>query len=184
MTKAQNLNQIFTRRWTVPIMAQLANTNGCKFVTLTKSLEGSRTSLKSSLELLDTLGLVKPNSGQGHPMRPEYVLTARGKLVSNPAFVLIQTLDKTNSINIGLKKWSMPMIHAVGSGLDRFGAIADELQAASDRAVSLALSDLHSVALLQSNLVAGRPPRNAYALTRKSKRIAPILDDLYSAMLG
>tara|TARA_R110002073_G_scaffold118918_1_gene258297 strand:- start:144202 stop:144759 length:558 start_codon:yes stop_codon:yes gene_type:complete len=184
MPASSHLNQVFARRWAVPILAQLANIKGCKFVQLTNSLDGSRASLKSSLELLDTLGLVIPNPGHGHPMRPEYILTTRGEAISKPAFSLVHALEKMNAVDIGLKKWSMPTVHAIAIGSDRFKAITDTLGAATDRAVSLALTDLNTQRLIQCTLVPGRPPRNSYSLTRISTKVAPILQDMQWAMTG
>lgn len=184
MPKHQSLNLVFARRWAVPILAQLANSSGCKFVTLTKSLDGSRDSLKASLELLDTLGLVKPNAGHGHPMRPEYILTARGSLISKPAASLVRALDKADTIELGLKKWSMPTLHAVDTGAQRFTSIVDSLRSATDRAVSLALNDVQSMSMIQRTLIDGRPPRNAYTLTRKAKKLSPILIDMDNALFS
>lgn len=183
MNKPNPLNQVFQRRWAVPILAFLAHEGGCKFVTLANNLDGSRESLKASLDLLDTLGLVKPNHGYGHPMRPEYVLTDRGSLVSKPSAALIRTLDHANAMELGLKKWSMPVIYTVGSGSDRFGMIAGALRSATDRAVSLSLTELQAVSLIQRVIVDDRPPRNAYTLTRRGQCLSPVLADIQHAML-
>lgn len=182
MNKHHSLNQIFARRWVVPILAQLADTNGCKFVTLTSKLNGSRSSLKASLEVLDSLGLVRPNTGTGHPMRPEYLLTNCGKLVSRPAAALVQTLEQLNEIELGLKKWSMPTLHAVSMGADRFGTIAHFLRSATDRAVSLALMDLQGVSMIHRNLIDGHPPHSSYKLAGKAKQLSPILTDIHQAI--
>ncbi len=184
MPQHQSLNMVFARRWAVPILAQLANSSGCKFVTLTKNLDGARDSLKASLELLDTLGLVKPNAGHGHPMRPEYILTARGALISKPAASLVYALEKADTIELGLKKWSMPTLHAVDSGAERFNGIVDSLRSATDRAVSLALNDIQSMSMIQRTLIDSRPPRSAYTLTRKAKKLSPILIDMHDALLS
>jgi len=182
MNTPHSLHHIFARRWAVPILALLADERGCKFVTLTSRLDGSRDSLKASLELLDTLGLVTRNTGLGHPMRPEYLLSARGIFVSQPAAALINALDRAGSIELGLKKWSMPTVHAVDSGADRFGMIASTLAIATDRAVSLALSDMSSASLIRRELKDGRPPFSSYRLTRKSQKLAPMLNDIESAL--
>lgn len=178
------LNQVFARRWAVPILAQLAGEGGCKFVSLASNLEGSRASLKASLGLLDTLGLVIPNSGTGHPMRPEYVLTERGKMICEPAAALVRALDRAGELESGLKKWSMPTVHVVHGGADRFGDIVRALSSATDRAVSLALSDMQGSMYIDRNLVDGRPPFNVYRLSRKAKRFASILEAIDSVLCG
>ena len=187
MKNTPTLNQIFARRWAVPILAQLAGTQGSKLVTLTNALDGSRAAIKASLQLLVALDLVHPNPGHGHPMRPEYLLTAKGKLISKPAAALVRSLDHANLLDSGLKKWSMPTIYAIDTGAHRFAAITAALSTpqttVTDRAISLTLTDLHTISLIHRTLVPGPPPRNQYTLTRQSKRLTPILADIHSAML-
>ena len=182
MTNTQALNQVFTRRWAVPVLAQLDSTNGCKFVTLSNNLNGSRASLKVSLELLDRLNLVRPNTGLGHPLRPEYILTDKGKLISKPAAALVSCLERADVVEQGLKKWSMPIVFAIKEGSDRFSAISSYLDLATDRAVSKSLSELHNAAIIQRKLIDGRPPHNSYLLARKAKLFCPILKDMSQAM--
>ncbi|MBL4771057.1 MAG: winged helix-turn-helix transcriptional regulator [Planctomycetes bacterium] len=182
MQPPPSLAQVFERRWAVPILAELHGASGCKFVTLSSHLSGSRSALKASLGLLDDLGLVVPNPGHGHPMRPEYVLTPRGALVTQPARSLMRALQKADSLDLGLKKWSMPTVHAIACGQERFGTIAEALLSATDRAVSLALTELQDQALVRRQLTEGRPPRSIYTLDRKAKRFTPILADLGQAM--
>ncbi|MDF1808350.1 MAG: winged helix-turn-helix transcriptional regulator [Phycisphaerales bacterium] len=182
MPSPHALHQIFARRWTVPILALLANEGGCKFVTLTSRLEGSRDSLKASLELLNTLGFVSRNTGLGHPMRPEYILTSSGTIVSQPAAALVHALDRVGSIELGLKKWSMPTLHAVNMGSDRFSLITSSLGLATDRAVSLALGDMHNASMIRRDLIDGRPPFSSYHITGRAKNIVPILRDIDSAL--
>ncbi len=184
MPNNQSLNLVFTRRWAVPILAQLASTNGCKFVTLRNSLDGSRASIKASLELLDTLDLVRSNTGHGHPLRPEYLLTTKGVLISKPAAALVSSLIKAKAFEQGLKKWSMPIVLAIKSGSNRFSAISNYLDQATDRAVSTSLNELQKASIIQRELIDGRPPYNSYLLTRKALFFCPILDDMRQAMNG
>jgi len=177
-----SFHAIFRKRWAVPVLAQLAVTRGSKMVTLASHLGGSRASIRSSIELLESLRLVQPNPGYGHPMRPEYILTERGVLVSKPSMVLIKTLRTLETTDLGLKRWSMPAMHAIASGADRFNGIAGVLQGATDRAVSLALHDLHGASLIVRTLRDGRPPHKVYTLARPAGRITPVLADLSDAL--
>ncbi len=176
------LTRVFERRWAVPILADLDGSGGCKFVTLAAHLDGSRAALKASLGLLETLGLVIPNPGHGHPMRPEYLLTSRGALLTQPAKSLVRAMDKAQGMDLGLKKWSMPMLHVIHSGQERFSAIAQALGPATDRAVSLALTDLQDNAWVKRKLFDDRPPRSVYSIDRKAQRFVPILADLRFAL--
>ncbi|MCP5021541.1 MAG: hypothetical protein GY930_07165 [bacterium] len=176
------LARLCARRWAVPILADLEGSKGCKFVTLAAHLDGSRAALKASLGLLETLGLVIPNPGHGHPMRPEYVLTQRGALLTGPAKSLVRALDKTQALEFGLRKWSMPMVHVIHSGQERFGGIAEALGPVTDRAVSLALTDLQDNGWVKRKLFNDRPPRSIYSVARKAQRFAPMLTDLGLAL--
>ena len=183
MDNPRTLNQVFERRWVVPILAQLADEGGCKFVTLSSRLDGSRDALRASLSLLSSLGLVVPNSGHGHPMRPEYVLTNRGEMVSHPAKALVNALQRADSLDVGLKKWSMPTLHCVGLGSDRFRCIAQSLGTVTDRALSIALKDMNQLAFIEQTLQDGRPPYRLYSISRSAKNIASVLRDL-DAVVG
>jgi len=176
------LNLIFARRWAIPVLAQMNNGGGAKFVTLLEKLGAPRASIKGSLELLIDLKLVHPNPGFGHPMRPEYVLSDRGEMVAPPAAALKGALERIDAIECGLKKWTMPTLRAVDLGADRFSAIAERLSESTDRAVSGALTDLSRCELVGRKLMDTRPPRASYILTRRAKRIVPVLAELDVAL--
>lgn len=176
------IQEVFARRWAVPALALLWDGPGAKLVTLTRRLDAPRASVKGSLSLLADLGLVASNEGYGHPMRPEYVLTERGRLVAPPAAALVAALDRAGAIETGLRKWSMPVLRAVDLGADRFAGITQSLAGATDRAVSLTLSELGAAALIGREIIDGRPPRPSYALARAARPIAPVLADLDAAL--
>ena len=75
---AQRLAELFHRRWAVPILAELHRDRGAKFVTLAYRLSASQTAVRQTLDELIQRGFVRRNSGYGHPLRPEYLLTSRG----------------------------------------------------------------------------------------------------------
>jgi len=58
-------------RWNILVIADLHRLSGAKFVTLVNHLDVSRGSLSTSLANLIELGIVRKNTGHGHPMRPE-----------------------------------------------------------------------------------------------------------------
>ena len=71
------LTKLVHHRWNIAIVAELHRSNGAKFVTLANRLELGHSTLKRCLNALIDLGLVRRNPGYGHPLRPEYLLTAR-----------------------------------------------------------------------------------------------------------
>ena len=76
---AGRLPGFFHHRWTAPILAELHRTNGAKFITLVGRLSIPRETLIRTLRVLIRSGWVRRNPGHGHPLRPEYLPTARGR---------------------------------------------------------------------------------------------------------
>ena len=104
---------LFHNRWSVPILAELRRQRGSRFVTLARTLGMSRESLRRTLAALIESGLVGRNPGYGHPLRPEYVLTTRGERVAARGEPLVELLRERGLEEVGLKKWSMPVVHAL-----------------------------------------------------------------------
>ena len=111
MTKKQTLSadqlpSLLHNRWAVPTLAALYRMGGgAKLVTLYKTLGASRGSIQRTLAGLTESGLVKHNPGYGHPMRPEYMLTATGNEIAPVCVQLIRKLERLGIEEIGLRKW-------------------------------------------------------------------------------
>jgi DNA-binding HxlR family transcriptional regulator len=135
-------------RWSLPILSELHRDNGAKFVTLVQRLEISRDALSRTLEALTQLGLVKRNTGYGHPLRPEYILTASGQQIGQPALELINHLNQLEASGTALKKWTLPILHAIHHGIDRFSSLRETLPSLGPRALALTLHDLERLAWL------------------------------------
>ncbi|GJM18444.1 MAG: hypothetical protein DHS20C14_06570 [Phycisphaeraceae bacterium] len=167
------LAPLFHRRWSVPILAVMAAGDGCRVAQLTHTLHAGRQPVRDTLDALIALGLVQPNPGYGHPLRPEYVLTRRGGRVGPACTTLMSALREAEAIDIGLRKWSMPTLAAVGLGATRFGAIALALEDATDRALSHALGGLVDVGLIERSIADRRPPTPHYGLTAQGASVSP-----------
>ncbi len=170
-TSPASLAPLFHRRWAAPILAELAADEGCKLATLTYRLGSARQPVRDALDTLIELGLVMPNPGYGHPLRPEYVLTRAGERAAPECARLMSTLRSANAMGIGLRKWAVPTMAAVQHGAARFGEIACALPDATDRALSLTLAGLDEATLIVRSFEEGeRVP--IYALTKPGLRIA------------
>lgn len=167
---------LFHHRWAVPVIAELHRGNGAKFITLVKRLAVGRDTLSRTLRALDERGWAQRNPGDGHPMRPEYILTEAGKQIGPPCVELMDALTAAGHLSIGLKKWSMPVIQAVGREQRRFYELADSLPTCTPRALTQSLKELDEAGLVWRELVDEYPPRTVYRLTAAGEILLPPLE--------
>ena len=173
---------LFENRWAIRVIATLARANGSRFVVLRHALGVSAESLTTSLRWLMTEGWIEKNPGYGHPLRPEYVLTAAGARIA-PACI---ALDETTAEHDGLtgvlyRKWHAPVLVAVRSGASRFGEIETALEGVTPRALTRGLRDLVDAHLLDRVIEDAYPPRPDYGLTMLGSEIAAKAEPLLVA---
>lgn len=166
---------LFHNRWSVPILAELHRQRGSRFVTLARTLGMSRESLRRTLAALIDGGFVGRNPGYGHPLRPEYVLTRRGERIAARSRPLVDLLHDLGLEDVGLKKWSMPVVFALSGGPLRFSELRDRLEGISPRALTLALKDLEATGLVERRVTIDYPPATIYRLTRTARPLAQLL---------
>lgn len=146
--KLEPLINLVHYRWALPILAELHRNDGCKFVTLVTRLKLSKDALSRTLNALIQQDLVMRNPGYGHPLRPEYILTAKGNQIGQAVFELTQTLERLGVTEIALKKWSLPII-LVLQDQPRFTDILERLPRLTTRALALGLEQLMQINLLE-----------------------------------
>ena len=175
---AERLVQLVQYRWSLPVLAELFSARGSKFITLRNRLGVSRQSLQRSLAALIELGLVRRNPGYGHPMRPEYILTDAGRRLGPNCMQLVEAARSFEIETVAFQKWSLPVVHTVGAGATRFRAIQTHLPPITSRALSLALKDLHDVALVDRSVTGTYPPASIYGLTDRGEHLASLVNRL------
>ena len=174
--KLEPLTALCHHRWSIPILSELHRDNGAKFVTLVQRLKISRDALSRTLAALMQLGLVSRNTGYGHPLRPEYILTATGKQIGQNALELLHHLQQLEATNTALKKWTLPILHAIHHGINRFSSLRETLPTISPRALTLTLQDLEQMAWLK------RIDGN-YELSIGGKKLAETLEPLAQKLI-
>jgi DNA-binding HxlR family transcriptional regulator len=146
---------------------------------LVHALGTGRESVVRALGGLVELGLLARNPGYGHPLRPEYLVLPAGAVLVRPAAQLVRELDRLDAIEPGLKKWSMPVVHALAADSRRFSELRADLPGITARALTLALKDLVAAGLVERTVTDAFPPSTSYRLTPAAR---PLLVPL--ALLG
>lgn len=178
MDRIERLNALFRRRWACPVLAALHRSSGAKLVTLVHTLDSSPGAMRQTLDELIDLGWVARNSGHGHPLRPEYLLTTKGERLAPACDRLDTVIRRLDAADVALRRWSMPVLYAVGDGPARFTEVARTLRTVTDRALSLALKDLSAAALVQRSVIPGPPPGSVYASSDAGAVLLPVLDTI------
>jgi DNA-binding HxlR family transcriptional regulator len=162
-------------RWALPMLAFLHAARGAKFVTLAKHFDMSRDSLSRTLQHLADHGWISRNPGHGHPLRPEYILTALGERLAEQCARIMSVRDRLGLEPEQLSRWSLPVIAATGTDWIRFSTLQTELLPVTARALSLTLKQLMGSDLLTRRLEDDFPPVPLYGLTRRGERLAAAL---------
>ncbi len=175
MTSTASLDDLIALgryRWTPLLLADLAAHKGGRFVELLNRLNVSRDSLARTIESAINAGWVVRNPGYGHPLRPEYILTAQGQNLAQTASNLIAARDALHIPQLKLTRWSIPVIRIVADGHQRFNDVSRILSDAGPRSISQSLRTLAANDLLVRKLVDQFPPFTLYQLTERGTILA------------
>jgi len=155
------------------VLATFDDANGgLRFVVLVNRLDLSRDSLRASLASLGHLDLVMKNPGYGHPLRPEYILTPRGKAVAS---VCTEYMKPACDNDVLLRKWSAPILLALLHGHQRFNEIRAALEV-TPRALTQVLKLLEG--LVHRSVEDGYPPVTLYSLTDNGESVARTVEQV------
>lgn len=172
------LTALVHHRWNIPIIAELQLNSGAKFITLLNRLKISRGSLSASLAYLTDLGFVHKDAGHGHPMRPEYRLTEHGRAIGDECLRLVEILRRTDDVDLAFRKWTLPLVVAIGPRRQRFNELRWSLADATPRAITIGLRSLLRCDWANRRLIDEFPPTAGYELRAKGRRILTCLDSL------
>jgi DNA-binding HxlR family transcriptional regulator len=173
------LIELVHHRWNIPVIAELCRLSGAKYVTLVNSLGVSRASLSASLNDLIDQGLVRRNPGHGHPMRPEYLLTEDGLAIGEHCLSLAQLVRRRKETDLAFRKWTLPLVAAIGDDVRRFHEVRDVLLGATPRAITIGLKSILERRWAVRTLIDDYPPAAGYELMPKGQRILACVSGLY-----
>lgn len=178
-TDLSSLISLVHHRWNIPVLALLHKHSGCKCVTMVNSLRVSRASLSASLTDLIEMGLVYRNTGHGHPMRPEYLLTDEGKTIGAICADLNKAVQRRRAGDLAYRKWTLPLVAALGDDVLRFNELRTALADATPRAITLGLKSIVQERWATRTLIDDYPPAAGYQLRPTGQRILSCVDGLY-----
>ena len=167
------LRHLSSGRWLIPILATMATEDGSRFSTLARQLAMSKSILSRSLDRLEEMGLIARNPGHGHPLRPEYLLTAEGRAAAAMAASVEEGCVRAAIAAPALGRWSLPLLHRLGQGLERFGELSEAMAPITPRALSMALTQLVASGLVEKLAEPAMHPR--YRLSRRGRELAKSL---------
>jgi len=118
------------------------------------------------------LGLLERNPGHGHPLRPEYRLTAQGIAIAGVAHKIINASTRSDKPALVRKTWTVPILALTRRPL-HFIEIKSGLPAITDRALSQSLTLLQDHQWLSRDVdVSRRPLRPTYYAIKTGDEIS------------
>lgn len=154
--------KISARAWSLPILAALHRGVPGRQAALLSETQASRTAFAQSLRHLLELGLLERNPGHGHPLRPEYRLTAKGVKAAAMAEEIERASPQTAENTLLRRAWTLPIL-AVSAQPRFFSEIKNDLPMITDRALSQSLKSLQNANWLARRVDAQvHPPRAQY----------------------
>lgn len=164
---------ITSRAWALPILSNLHEGVAGRQAPLLAATGASRTAFSQSLDHLITIGLLERNPGHGHPLRPEFRLTPRGKAAAAIANK-IQNVSGDEDQDLLRRSWTLPVLTSLHSP-SHFNEIKRNLQTITDRALSQSLKSMEVRNwVCRSVDDVARPPRSIYRAVNTGDAISRI----------
>ncbi len=168
--------------WSLPLLAELQRSAGAKFVTLVNRLQISPDALSRTLSAHIEAGWLKRNPGYGHPLRPEYILTQDSQELGPLCQTLLEKIRALRIEKTALRKWSLPLLFAIGEKECRFLDLKEGLLEITPRALTQALKELQTTGLLERIVHETYPPRFSYKLSPPARELSKLLQELANAL--
>ena len=110
------------------------------------------------------MGLVRRNTGYGHPLRPEYLLEPRAATLASICGAVHGKVEAWQAQDLAYRKWSLPLVLATGLAERRFADFRQQLAPITARALAIGLKDLEQHRWLSRSVGDQYPPETRYAL--------------------
>lgn len=165
------LVNLTSKAWSLKILALLHAGVPGRQAPLIASTNATRSAFAASLAHLIQLGVLEKNPGHGHPLRPEFRLTAKGVEVAAMAHRILQAVPDEDGFTIVKRSWAVPIL-AVTDKPRRFSTIKSGLRTITDRALSKSLGLLEDQEWLRRDIdVSQRSPFPIYRAVNTGRDI-------------
>ena len=144
--------RLSSRAWNLPILAHLAESDGCRVSPTANAVGAGRNIVGQTFSHLVNIGMLQPTTGHGHPLRPEFQLTTRGRRIGEWARSFLDVVSD-NEWETGRRAWTLPVLRLIATP-QTFTELSTTLQPVSDRGLSLCLNRLVEAELAQKSVVA------------------------------
>ena len=167
-----------SRSWSLHILAALHRGTAGRQAPLLAATGASRTSFGQSLKHLITLNLLERNPGHGHPLRPEFRLTAKGQRIAAIAHQVLTLENNQTDKTLLRRTWTLPIL-AVSNRPRHFSHLKSHLPAITDRALSQSLKSIEAHDWIARSIdTQSRPPRPLYHAINEGAQISAIAQRL------
>lgn len=174
-----DINQLVnlcSKAWALPLLAAMSRGMDGRQALLVRETGAGRTAFRQSLDHCIDLDLIERNPGHGHPLRPEFRLTADGSRWAALANGIVSTAGKDGQEILRLT-WPVPVLAALPDH-NRFRQLKSALPGITDRALSQALVRLETAAWVEREVLPDvRPPVALYKPVSVGADISAILRD-------
>lgn len=175
MPGMDDLIRLSAGRWLIPILALADARGGLRFAEAVRTLGIARGVARANFAALLGGGWLTPNTGHGHPLRPEYRLSFPGVQTAQWAAAVMSAREELGLAPDGLTRWTLPLIAALDDER-RFNELSERLRPISPRALSLTIKQAMADGLVTRRLVDGFPPVPLYARGERGERLAAAME--------
>jgi DNA-binding HxlR family transcriptional regulator len=169
---ASALADLFHHGWAPSVLAELRSGSGARVVSVVRAIGAPRDSVRRTLEALAERGLVRRDAPEGHPTRPEWVPTERGRRLAPACRAFLQAARRARAEILARRKWAVPVLFALLRGAHRFSSLGDALPGVTARALSATLREMEKEGLVTRRTREGGPPHVRYAVAPAARALA------------
>jgi DNA-binding HxlR family transcriptional regulator len=80
------------------------------------------------------------------------------------------------------RRWTVAVLYAASTGAERFNEFLQAVGRIPPATLATRLSELEAAGLVERIVIDSRPPRTAYRLTPRGRKLRPVVEALASAM--